>query len=221
MKTELKTLLIDVCFWIISICIIFFFFILLLYSHNTIDNPLKEAWSLTIGILSALTTIGAAIIAAYLFNDWKVQHNKSMEVQLALIMIEKFEFFDEQISMLYGQIATPYDLKDLKHLENAVNDFKENKQKKLLEIRISFLKASASIENFYSFSGDNEEVKIQLKIAKSEFRKFSNTCLNMNNDASYNTIATNFMFAFRELIPLINFIEENYIQIAIKKLRAD
>ncbi|WP_461313917.1 hypothetical protein [Acinetobacter sp. GN11] len=221
MKTELKTLLIDVCFWIISICIIFFFFTLLLYSHNTIDNPLKEAWSLTIGILSALTTIGAAIIAAYLFNDWKVQHNKSIEVQLALIMIEKFEFFDEQISMLYGQIATPYDLNDLKHLENAVNDFKEHKQKKLLEIRISFLKASASIENFYSFSGDNEEVKIQLKIAKSEFRRFSNTCLNMNNDASYNVIANNFMFAFKKLIPLIEFIEENYIQVAIKKLRAE
>ncbi|WPP58236.1 hypothetical protein SOI76_12405 [Acinetobacter pittii] len=220
MKTELKTLLIDVCFWIISICIIFFFFILLLYSHNTIDNPLKEAWSLTIGILSALTTIGAAIIAAYLFNDWKVQHNKSMEVQLALIMIEKFELFDEQISMLYGQIATPYDLEDLKHLENAVNDFKEHKQRKLLEIRISFLKASASIENFYSFFGDNEEVKIQLKIAKSQFRKFSNTCLNMNNNDSYNIIATNFMFAFRELIPFINYIEENYIQVAIKNLRA-
>ncbi|MDC4683908.1 hypothetical protein NQ809_09070, partial [Acinetobacter baumannii] len=86
MKTELKTLLIDVCFWIISICIIFFFFVLLIYSHNLIDNPLKEAFSLTLGLISEISTIGAAIIAAYLLNDWKVQHNKSMEVQLALIM---------------------------------------------------------------------------------------------------------------------------------------
>ncbi|HCJ0464166.1 TPA: hypothetical protein OMQ61_001141 [Acinetobacter baumannii] len=220
MKTELKTLLIDVCFWIISICIIFFFFVLLIYSHNLIDNPLKEAFSLTLGLISALSTIGAAIIAAYLFNDWKVQHNKSMEVQLALIMIEKFELFDEQISLLYGQIAIPYDHRDQRHLELAVNDFKEYKQNKLLEIRISFLKASASIENFYSFSGDDEEVKYQLKMAKSAFKKFSDACLNIDNDSSYTEVANRFVFAFSELIPVINYIEENYIQVAIKNLRA-
>ncbi|MDC5139058.1 hypothetical protein NRA28_05135, partial [Acinetobacter baumannii] len=63
MNQETKSLLITVCGWIISISISFFFFILWLYSYNQIDAPLKEAWSLTISMLSALTTIGAAIIA--------------------------------------------------------------------------------------------------------------------------------------------------------------
>ncbi|MGU3311835.1 hypothetical protein [Acinetobacter sp. M5A5_2a] len=220
MKTELRTLLIDICFWIISICIIFFFFILLIYSHNTIDNPLKEAFTLTIGLISALTTIGAAIIAAYLFNDWKAQHNKSMEVQLALIMIEKFESFDEQITLLYGQIATPYDLRDQRHLELAVIDFKEHKQKKLLEIRVSFLKAVASIENFYFFSGDNKVVKDKLTFAKSEFKKFSDVCMKISNDSNYNEVATHFMLASRELMPVISYIEERYILVAIEKLKA-
>lgn len=71
MNQRIKVLLIDTCGWIISICIIFFFFTLWLYSYNDIDQPLKEAWSLTISMLSALATIGAAIIAAMLFNDWR------------------------------------------------------------------------------------------------------------------------------------------------------
>ncbi|MDC4683909.1 hypothetical protein NQ809_09075, partial [Acinetobacter baumannii] len=114
----------------------------------------------------------------------------------------------------------PYDHRDQRHLELAVNDFKEYKQNKLLEIRISFLKASASIENFYSFSGDDEEVKYQLKMAKSAFKKFSDACLNIDNDSSYTEVANRFVFAFSELIPVINYIEENYIQVAIKNLRA-
>ncbi|MDC4883547.1 hypothetical protein OHV83_17750, partial [Acinetobacter baumannii] len=73
MNQKIKGLLIDTCGWITSICIIFFFFTLWLYSYNKIDQPLKEAWSLTISMLSALATIGAAIIAATLFNDWKEQ----------------------------------------------------------------------------------------------------------------------------------------------------
>ncbi|EMN9115385.1 MULTISPECIES: hypothetical protein [Acinetobacter] len=71
MNSKIKVLLIDTIGWITSICIIFFFFTLWLYSYNQIDNPLKEAWSLTVSILSALATIGAAIIAANLFNDWR------------------------------------------------------------------------------------------------------------------------------------------------------
>ncbi|WP_267581518.1 hypothetical protein [Acinetobacter pittii] len=71
MNQETKSLLIDVCGWIISISIIFFFFTLWLYSYNGIDDPLKEAWSLTISLLSAFATIGAAIVAASLFNHWK------------------------------------------------------------------------------------------------------------------------------------------------------
>ncbi|EMD1508305.1 TPA: hypothetical protein ACHTP6_002763, partial [Acinetobacter baumannii] len=71
MNQKIKVLLIDTIGWITSICIIFFFFTLWLYSYNQIDNPLKEAWSLMVSILSALATIGAAIIAASLFNDWR------------------------------------------------------------------------------------------------------------------------------------------------------
>ncbi|MGE8607756.1 MAG: hypothetical protein ACN6OA_04090 [Acinetobacter baumannii] len=180
----------------------------------------KDSLSTIGGIFGGITTIGAAVIAAYLFNDWKIQHNKSIEVQLSLLMIEKFEIFDEQITSLYGPIGTAYDLGDHELMESAVNDFKQHRQKKLLEIRISFLKVSAAIENCSLFSGDIEEVKNQLKSAKSAFRKFSNTCMNIKKDSSYNEFSTKFLLAFRELIPHINRIETTYIHVALKNLRA-
>ncbi|MGK8800937.1 hypothetical protein [Acinetobacter seifertii] len=83
MNQKIKVLLIDTCGWIISICIIFFFFTLWLYSYNNVEYPLKEAWSLTISMLSALATIGAAIIAAMLFNDWRVSQTGVNRSELA------------------------------------------------------------------------------------------------------------------------------------------
>ncbi|WP_001073445.1 hypothetical protein, partial [Acinetobacter baumannii] len=75
-------------------CIMFFFFTLWLYSYNGIESPLKEAWSLTISVLSALATLGAAIIAAKLFNDWREQeqyNQKSSQINKVIMNAEEFE----------------------------------------------------------------------------------------------------------------------------------
>ncbi|USA53887.1 hypothetical protein NDN13_01455 [Acinetobacter sp. C32I] len=75
MKNDLKIFLIDTVGWIVSVSVIVFFFTLWLFSFNDVENALKESWSITFSALAAFTTIGTAIIAAYLFNDWKDQHN--------------------------------------------------------------------------------------------------------------------------------------------------
>jgi len=109
MNQETKFLLINVCGWIISISIIFFFFIHWLYSYNQIDEPLKEAWSLTISMLSALTTIGAAIIAASLFNHWKDSQTGVNRSELAkniqINLIELKNLCDYHLSMLSADIV--------------------------------------------------------------------------------------------------------------------
>lgn len=94
MNQKIKVLLVDTIGWVSSICIIFFFFTLWLYSYNNIDSPLKEAWSLTISLLSALATLGAAIIAAKLFNDWREQeeyNQKSTHINKVIMNAEDFE----------------------------------------------------------------------------------------------------------------------------------
>ncbi|ENW33965.1 hypothetical protein [Acinetobacter baumannii] len=94
MNQKIKVILIDTFGWITSICIIFFFFTLWLYSYNDIESPLKEAWSLTISLLSALATLGAAIIAAKLFNDWREQeeyNQRSTQINKVIMNAEDFE----------------------------------------------------------------------------------------------------------------------------------
>lgn len=103
MNQKIKGLLIDTCGWITSICIIFFFFTLWLYSYNKIDQPLKEAWSLTISMLSALATIGAAIIAATLFNDWKEQEKYNQKNE----SINKVIASAEDLEKLINSIKIP------------------------------------------------------------------------------------------------------------------
>lgn len=100
MNQKIKGLLIDTCGWITSICIIFFFFTLWLYSYNKIDQPLKEAWSLTISMLSALATIGAAIIAATLFNDWKEQEKYNQKNESINKVIASAEDLEKLINSM-------------------------------------------------------------------------------------------------------------------------
>lgn len=88
MKTEIRTFLIDTYFWVFSISIIFFFFIFFLYSHNNINDPLKESFSLTISLFSALATLGAAIIAARLFQNWKTQHSFTEQIKILSEMLD-------------------------------------------------------------------------------------------------------------------------------------
>lgn len=78
MKRDIRVLIIDTCGWITAISVVVFFFTLWLFSYNQLEDPLKESWSITFAALSALATIGAAIIASSLFNDWKDQHNKTI-----------------------------------------------------------------------------------------------------------------------------------------------
>ncbi len=80
MKNEICKFIIDVCGYIASIIVIFFFFTLWLFSYNQINDALKEAWNSSISLSSALATIGAAIIASKLYNDWRTQHNANLEL---------------------------------------------------------------------------------------------------------------------------------------------
>lgn len=77
MSTDIKSLLIRVCGTISYLIVIFFFVTFILFLHNDVKDALKEAWSVSVSFLSVLSTLGAAIIAANLFNDWKHQHNKN------------------------------------------------------------------------------------------------------------------------------------------------
>lgn len=73
MQNRTRQFIVDICGWVACLTIIFFFFTFWLYSYNSINAPLKEAWSLSVTCFSALASLGAAIIAAELVSQWKQQ----------------------------------------------------------------------------------------------------------------------------------------------------
>lgn len=85
---NIKSLIINTVGWLSCLTIIFFFSTLWLYSYNNIDQAFHEAWSTSVAFLSALATLSAAIVAASLFNDWKVQHNKQTLAEEAKNLIK-------------------------------------------------------------------------------------------------------------------------------------
>lgn len=88
MKFELKNFLINICGWIFLISVCFFLIVLAIFIKDEVQQPIKETLTLTLSFLSAIATIGAAIIAARIFQTWKTQHSY-IEQTKCLVQMEK------------------------------------------------------------------------------------------------------------------------------------
>ena len=81
---------------------IFVFTITAILYFNWGDKAaISGALSTTGSFFGGFATLGAAIIAAHLFNDWRVQHNKEMEIQFISKVMESFNLFDLKITKMF------------------------------------------------------------------------------------------------------------------------
>lgn len=62
-------------------------------------TAVKDSLSIISGIFGGLATLGAAVIAANLFNDWRDQHNKSVKNQFSIETYNKFSEFEQSITL--------------------------------------------------------------------------------------------------------------------------
>ena len=187
MNTDIKSLLIRVCGTISYLIVIFFFVTFILFLHNDIKDALKEAWSVSVSFLSVLATLGAAIIAANLFNDWRIledhktkndQINKTMSVFMDLqtslklkstLILNASKFctptkinFDDQVKLLYDiheiQQEISYALRNIKiHIQVYAN-----------------ISNNLELCNEYEKIIDSEELKILSK-SRSLIESINNT----------------------------------------------
>ncbi|WP_284087342.1 hypothetical protein [Acinetobacter nosocomialis] len=88
MKFQLKNFLINICGWIIIISGCFFLVVFVIFLEDKVQQPFKETLTLTLSFLSALATIGAAIIAARIFQTWKTQHSYVEQIKILSQMLE-------------------------------------------------------------------------------------------------------------------------------------
>ncbi len=87
---KFKLLIFQLCVIVLILAILFFSITWITIHLQAIKDFFKEAIDLTISFLGPVSTIFAAIIATYLFNDWKEQHNKTVianEAKIAFKLI--------------------------------------------------------------------------------------------------------------------------------------
>lgn len=80
----------------IILTFLLFSILAILFKYWGDTTSVKDSLSIISGIFGGITTLGAAIVAAYLFNDWKVQHNKTIENNFINDVIDKFNAADNQ-----------------------------------------------------------------------------------------------------------------------------
>ncbi|MDC5448439.1 hypothetical protein OHW84_11060 [Acinetobacter baumannii] len=89
---KFKLLIIQLCVIVFILAILFFSVTWIIIHIQQAKESFKEAMDLTIGFLGPVSTIFAAVVATYLFNDWKEQHNKTVianEAKIAFSLICK------------------------------------------------------------------------------------------------------------------------------------
>ncbi|MDI1225220.1 hypothetical protein [Acinetobacter sp.] len=130
MNADIKKTLSNTFGIILCLGVIFFFFIYILYLHNEVHEALKEAWTVSLSLLSVLATLGAAYIASSLFNDWKTEFNKNTEneyLKSALNLIREIHIIEKQcrIALELSDFSLKYGI--LKSLDNITLDKNNNK----------------------------------------------------------------------------------------------
>ncbi len=185
MNTDIKALLIRVCGTISYLIVIFFFVTFILFLHNNINDALKEAWSVSVSFLSVLATLGAAIIAANLFNDWRTLHNKTVEKEVGWDVIVKFNEADlhftqfrESFSLFLTKNNCLFDIsdEDFENLNSNLKTILANLTEASLKVSIYFealRKYSIIVDKAYY--KDSKRITIELFTLIRDLQKLNAT----------------------------------------------
>lgn len=157
MNKDIKSLLIRTFGTITYLVVIFFFVTLILFTHNNVESSLKESWTASLSFASMLATIGAAIIAANIFNHWHDQY-----------LQEKLDKNIETISNTCNDVNN-YFLYDFHHKMMKIKD--ENKKE---------LSKFITIKNDKEIDAINHTIDLQVQSVLKTITIFS-TILNCSN----------------------------------------
>lgn len=157
MKVSIPTLLLSTAFGILIFTIISFVIVWLGFPTEKPQDSFKDALSFSGGVFAGSTTFGAAIIAGFLFNDWREQHNKQVRNDFSLRLFDQYTKFDNAITDAKFLVTELEDA--LPEDSNSTFTFNINKS----SLDRSFFKENLVLIDAY-------EKKIE--IMQSEFNKF-------------------------------------------------
>lgn len=108
---------------------------------------LKDSLSTTSGFFGGITTLIAAYIASKLFNDWKVQHNKTLEKEVGWDVIIKFDEADLHLTQ-FRESFSLFLTKNENIFELSDEEF-ENLNTKLNTILTHMIEASLKVSIYF------------------------------------------------------------------------
>ena len=183
------------------------------YGYTDVEGQLKETLTITIGVFGGSATLGAAFIAANLFNDWKEQHNKQVENQLILTIVNNFNKLDNLMTVPWFELFDLHKLNQ-QEVDRYFNQFRNN----IGNIKLAFLDTTISIERLAIFSGNLENVIGKVKKYNLDFLIIMDELSNLplESQLDLKPILTSKMQLINDLIVDI---ESEYVKKLIAKLK--
>ncbi|QKQ69945.1 hypothetical protein [Acinetobacter sp. 10FS3-1] len=128
-KREITIVLISTAVGIGIIAIVSFFIVWIGFPAENPKDSFKDALSFAGGIFGGLATFGAAIIAAYLFNDWRISHNKNIDAQLCMKVMDSVYDCDLNLlrinSFLVDYLSEPNKISYQRELNVNLNQLRD------------------------------------------------------------------------------------------------
>lgn len=185
------------------------------YSQTNLgfSEVLDKSFSVSIGFFGGAATLTASYIATLLFNDWREQHNKNIDVAFINQILRNFEDFDLMFSRQYIFFQDLfYEMQDSK-VQLEVDRRKlvyEDLKAHLPELHISFLTLTRSIQTLAIINNNFIDTVDSLKVYKSAFRDFKQKVLDSGNQQTHPNILIIF-HAFRDFQDSLVKLERNFI----------
>lgn len=197
------------------------------YTYSNSPTSAKDALSTTASFFGGVATLWAACIAAYLFHDWKDQHNKNIQNNLILEVITNFRHVDTYCSKIqldfenfrYSQrkrtINSIFSRSDKLALVSIINDIKSLRLQ-IAELSDSYNKMKfINKRNHFTKSGDSVKFDQKLDALINIINIFYDETLTF--DKSCHLIFNKFLPQVKDTL---NEIESTYILNLYQQLKA-
>lgn len=166
MKVSIPTLLLSTAFGILIFTIIAFVIVWLGFPTEKPQDSFKDALNFSGGVFAGGTTFGAAIVAGFLFNDWKAQHNKQVINNFGFQVYEQFSSFENDLS-IYNQY--------LEQLDELITGYD-------YEVNFTTLHAHNNLSYISNITNKMQELKISFNSLYSKFQAYSLVLGTLNVD---------------------------------------
>ncbi|CAI3119489.1 hypothetical protein MWMV2_MWMV2_03691 [Acinetobacter oleivorans] len=141
-------------------------------------TAVKDSLSTVSGIFGGITTIGAAVIAAYLFNDWKIQQRYQNTLQFGLDVYSNFKILDDKFTQIKNELClvqAHYEAHVVPKRTNALDYFLDKSEeisRKNLEILIAFNKFHESYLNYLIVTDQENKIDETLPYTSDSINKY-------------------------------------------------